>query len=363
MIYIYNISIYIYIGSLVYETSVLRTFKNCSYTTHQYTTHHTPLIIHHSSYTTHQYAAHYTPLINTPLIIHHSSYTTHHTPLINTPLIIHHSSYTTHQYAAHYTPLINTPLIIHHSSYTTHHTPLIIHHSSYTTHHTPLIIHHSSIRRSLYTTHQYTTHHTPLIIHHSSYTTHHTPLIIHHSSYTTHHAPIIIHHLSYTTYHTPLITPHSSYTTYHTPLIIHHSSYTTHHTPLVNRQSRFFWFFRILCRSSSVPWTSPPTQFRNPSNNIKRLICGSLCVHGPGFCRGKTFCDDVSVVATSPAQDHLWTPGGAHFGRREIRPVQEVSHQGRYNKNDSHQVSQLGQRVLDSSPAPQSPVPVQAGHG
>ena len=88
----------------MYETSVLRTFKNCSYssyTTHQYTTHHTPLIIHHSSYTTH----------HTPLIIHHSSYTTHHTPLI-----IHHSSNTTH----------HTPLIIHHSSYTTHHTPLII---------------------------------------------------------------------------------------------------------------------------------------------------------------------------------------------------------------------------------------------
>ena len=84
-------------GSLVYETSVLRTFKNCSYTTHQYTTHHTPLI-------------------STSLIIHHSSYTTHH-----------------------------TPLIIHTSSYTTHHTPLIIRHSSYTTHHTPLNIHHSSI--------------------------------------------------------------------------------------------------------------------------------------------------------------------------------------------------------------------------
>ena len=82
-------------GSLVYETSVLRTFKNCSYTTHQYTTHHTPLIIHHSSYTTHQ----------TPLIRHHSSDTAHHTPLI-----IHHSSYTTH----------HTPLITHHSSYTTH---------------------------------------------------------------------------------------------------------------------------------------------------------------------------------------------------------------------------------------------------
>ena len=40
---------------------VLRTFKNCSYTTHQYTTHHTPLIIHHWSYTAH----------HTPLIIHH----------------------------------------------------------------------------------------------------------------------------------------------------------------------------------------------------------------------------------------------------------------------------------------------------
>ena len=240
----------------MYETSVLRTFKNCSYTTH------------------------------------------------HTPLIIHHSSYTTHQCAAHYTPLINTPLIIHHSSYTTYHTPLIIHHSSYTTYHTPLIIH------------------------------------------------------------------HSSYTTYHTPLIIHHSSYTTR-----EQTEQVFWFFRILCRSSSVPWTSPPTQFRNPSNNIKRLICGSLCVHGPGFCRRTTFCNDVSVVATSPAQDHLWTPGGAHFGRPsdvvwrggqvklEIRPVQEVSHQGRYNKNDSHQVSQLGQRVLDSSPAPQSPVPVQAANG
>ena len=105
--------VYIIKGSLVYETSVLRTFKNCSYTTHQYTTH--------------QCTTHHTPLINTPFIIHHSSYTTHHTPLI-----IHHSSYTTH----------HTPLIIHHSSYTTHHTPLTIHHSSYTTHHTPLIIHH-----------------------------------------------------------------------------------------------------------------------------------------------------------------------------------------------------------------------------
>ena len=162
-------------GSLVCKTSVLRTFNSCSTTTH-----HTPLIIHHSSYTTH----------HTPLIIHHSSYTTHHTPLI-----IHHSS--------------STPLI--HHSYTTHHTPLIIHHSSYTTHHTPLIIHHSS----------YTTHHTPLIIHDSSYTTHHTPLIIHHSSYTTHHTPLIIHHSSYTTHHTPLIIHHSSYTTHHTPLIIH----------------------------------------------------------------------------------------------------------------------------------------------
>ena len=91
-------------GSLVNETSVLRTFKNCSYTAH-----HTPLIIHHSSYTTY----------HTPLIIHHSSYTTHR----------HHSPYATHR---------------HHSSYTTHHTPLIRHHSSYTTHHTPLIIHHSS---------------------------------------------------------------------------------------------------------------------------------------------------------------------------------------------------------------------------
>ena len=64
-------------GSLVYETSVLRTFKNCSYTTHQYTTHHTPPFILHSSYTTL-----HTPLINTPLMIPHSSssYTTHHTP-------------------------------------------------------------------------------------------------------------------------------------------------------------------------------------------------------------------------------------------------------------------------------------------
>ena len=75
-----------------------------------YTTHHTPLIIHHSSN-------------------HHSSYTTHHTPVIKPPLIIHHSSCTTH----------HAPLIIHHSSYTTHHTPLIIHHSSCTTHHAPLI--------------------------------------------------------------------------------------------------------------------------------------------------------------------------------------------------------------------------------
>ena len=72
-------------GSLVCKTSVLRTFNSCSTTTH-----HTPLIIHHSSYTTH----------HTPLIIHHSSYTTHHT--------LH---------------------IIHHSSYTTDHAPLIIHRS------------------------------------------------------------------------------------------------------------------------------------------------------------------------------------------------------------------------------------------
>ena len=84
------------------KTSVLRTFNSCSTTTH-----HTPLIIHHSSYTTH----------HTPLIIHHSSYTTHQTTTHHTPLIIHHSS-----------------LIIHHSSYTTHHTPLIMHHSSCTTH-------------------------------------------------------------------------------------------------------------------------------------------------------------------------------------------------------------------------------------
>ena len=83
-------------GSLVCKTSVLRTFNSCSTTTH-----HTPLIIHHSSN-------------------HHSSYTTHHTPLIKPPLIIHHSSCTTH----------HTPLIIHHSSYTTHHAPLIMHHSS-----------------------------------------------------------------------------------------------------------------------------------------------------------------------------------------------------------------------------------------
>ena len=99
-------------GSLVYETSVLRTFKNQSYITH------------------------HTPLINTPLIIHHSSI--HHSSY-TTPLIIHHSihhsSYTTHQYTTHqYTT----------HQYTTHHTPLIKHHSSYTTHHTPLIIHHSS---------------------------------------------------------------------------------------------------------------------------------------------------------------------------------------------------------------------------
>ena len=40
-------------GSLVCKTSVLRTFNSCSTTTH-----HTPLIIHHSSYTTH-----HTPLI------------------------------------------------------------------------------------------------------------------------------------------------------------------------------------------------------------------------------------------------------------------------------------------------------------
>ena len=142
------------------ETPVLRTFKNCSYTTN-----HTPLVIHHSSYITH----------HTPLIIHHSSYTTHH-----------------------------TPLIIHPSSNTTHHTSLFIHRSSYTTHHTHLIIHHSS----------YTTHHTPLIIHHSSYTTHHTPLIIRHLSYTAHRTPLIIHHSSYATFHTPLNS------TYHAPLII-----------------------------------------------------------------------------------------------------------------------------------------------
>ena len=94
------IHIYIYMikGSLVYEASVLRTFKNCSHTTH-----HTPLC----SYTT--------------LFIHHS---------VHTPLIIHHSSYTTHQYTTHH-----TPLIIHRSSDTTHQTPLIIHHSSHTTHH------------------------------------------------------------------------------------------------------------------------------------------------------------------------------------------------------------------------------------
>ena len=169
-------------GSLVCKTSVLRTFHSCSKTTH-----HTPLIIHHSSN-------------------HHSSYTTHHTPLI-----IHHSSYTTH-----HTPLIKPPLIIHHSSYTTHHTPLIIHHSSYTTHHTPLIMHHSSC-----TTHQLQLALVSIALApvssgfnsassrqlceppcadfvagttlswHSSYTTHHTPLIIHHSSCTTHHAPLI----------------------------------------------------------------------------------------------------------------------------------------------------------------------------
>ena len=101
------------------ETSVLRTFKNCSKHHSSYTTHHTPLIIHRSSYTAH----------HTPLIIHHSSYTTH-----LTPLIIHHSSYTTY----------HTPLIRHHSADTTHQTPLIIHHSSDTTHvHTPLLRHHS----------------------------------------------------------------------------------------------------------------------------------------------------------------------------------------------------------------------------
>ena len=95
----------IFKGSLVCKTSVLRTFNSCSTTTH-----HTPLIIHHSSCTAH----------HTPLIIHHSSYTTHHTL---------YSSYTTH----------HTLLIIHYSSYTTHHTRLITHHPSYTTHHTPLI--------------------------------------------------------------------------------------------------------------------------------------------------------------------------------------------------------------------------------
>ena len=74
-------------GSLENETSVLRTFKDCAYTTHQYTshqytTHHTPQITHLSSYTTH----------HTPLTIHHLSYTTHHYTTHHTPLIIHHSS-------------------------------------------------------------------------------------------------------------------------------------------------------------------------------------------------------------------------------------------------------------------------------
>ena len=123
------------------QTSVLRTFKNCSHTTPPHTTHHKPLITHHSSYTNH----------HTPLIIHHSSHTTHLTPLIT-----HHSSHATHL----------TP-ITHHSSHTTHLTPLILHHSSHTTHLTPLITHHST----------HITHRTPLILHHSSHTTRHTPLI------------------------------------------------------------------------------------------------------------------------------------------------------------------------------------------
>ena len=87
-----SVNVTIVKGSLVCKTSVLRTFNSCSTTTH-----HTPLIIHHSSYTTHQT-------------------TTHHTPLIKPPLIIHHSSYTTHQTTTHQTTTHHTPLIIHHSS-------------------------------------------------------------------------------------------------------------------------------------------------------------------------------------------------------------------------------------------------------
>ena len=59
----------------MYEISVLRTFKN-----HSYTTHHTPLIIHHSS-------------------IHHSSYTTHQCTTFK------NHSYTTHHKAQHFVNL------------------------------------------------------------------------------------------------------------------------------------------------------------------------------------------------------------------------------------------------------------------
>ena len=84
-----------------------------------YTTHHTPLILHHSSRTSHLQ----------PLILHHSSHATHLTTIIT-----HQSSYTTRP----------TPLITHHSSYITHLSPLILHHSSgplitHYTHHAPLI--------------------------------------------------------------------------------------------------------------------------------------------------------------------------------------------------------------------------------
>ena len=66
------------------------------------------------------------PLRNRRLRRPTASYTTH-----LTPLILHHSADTTHL----------TPLLLLHSSYTTHHTPLIIHQSSYSTHLIPLTLH------------------------------------------------------------------------------------------------------------------------------------------------------------------------------------------------------------------------------
>ena len=55
---------------LVCKSSVLRSFNSCPSTTH-----HTPVIIHHSSHTTHH------TLLIRPLSIHYSSNTTHQTPL------------------------------------------------------------------------------------------------------------------------------------------------------------------------------------------------------------------------------------------------------------------------------------------